>query len=77
MQYDAWHGPNNLNGMNCFPTVLNDNTWYTFDVFFKAGAVKWIVRRNGVQTTTIPSGQVGFSSGSMVNCGAEGGGPLG
>lgn len=77
VQYDAWEGPNGLSDFNCYAGVLSDDHWYVFDVWYKAAAGKWIIRRDGVQVVTHPLADVGFNSGNMIDCGAEGGGPLG
>lgn len=50
---------------------LANNTWYKFMVNAKTNTGKWAILRDDVKVWTTPN--IGFFSGSMVGCGAEGG----
>lgn len=73
-QYASWKSINGVVDGELQLANLNNDTWYQFEVRWKAGQVqKWIVKRDGTSVLRIVRNAPNFNSGVMAACGAEGG----
>jgi len=78
-QYAAWKDPDGTPQAVYHLGNLSDNTMYRFQSLYSNTAQRWEAWRDG-NPVFYPDHSLGFQNGSMVVCGAEGGGtgvPLG